>query len=83
VGIHGFPETLKNSRYPSTEGESLQFVGIPTLHRKYSAILENADPMKSKQLAKGVDQLMDEGWLNYLSVHLTGEKLLELLDFAV
>lgn len=44
-----------------TEGEILHFKGIPSFSPEQFKYIENADPMKSKQLAKGVRQLMDEG----------------------
>lgn len=44
-----------------TEGEKLHFKGIPSFSPELFKYIENADPMKSKQLAKGIDQLMDEG----------------------
>lgn len=44
-----------------TEGEALHFKGIPNFSPEQFRIVHNADPMKSKQLNKGLDQLMDEG----------------------
>jgi peptide chain release factor 3 len=44
-----------------TEGEKIQFKGIPSFSPELFRYIENGDPMKYKQLAKGVDQLMDEG----------------------
>lgn len=44
-----------------TEGEILRFKGIPSFSPELFRYIENADPMKAKQLAKGIDQLMDEG----------------------
>jgi peptide chain release factor 3 len=44
-----------------TEGEQLHFKGIPSFSPELFRYIENGDPMKYKQLAKGVDQLMDEG----------------------
>ncbi len=44
-----------------TEGEKLQFKGMPSFSPEMFRYVENADPMKFKQLAKGLDQLMDEG----------------------
>ena len=45
----------------NAEGEKLHFKGIPSFSPELFKYIENADPMKSKQLAKGIDQLMDEG----------------------
>ena len=44
-----------------TAGEELHFKGIPSFSPELFKYIENADPMKAKQLWKGVDQLMDEG----------------------
>ncbi len=44
-----------------TEGEVLQFKGIPSFSPEQFRYVNNADPMKYKQLEKGLDQLMDEG----------------------
>ena len=44
-----------------TEGEQIHFRGIPSFSPEIFQFVENGDPMKSKQLAKGLDQLMDEG----------------------
>ncbi|KXB33387.1 peptide chain release factor 3 [Bacteroidales bacterium KA00251] len=44
-----------------TEGESLHFRGLPSFSPELFRYIENADPMKQKQLVKGLDQLMGEG----------------------
>jgi len=44
-----------------TEGEVLHFKGIPSFSPEQFRFVNNANPLKSKQLAKGLDQLMDEG----------------------
>ena len=44
-----------------TEGEQLHFRGLPSFSPELFKYIENDDPMKSKQLQKGIDQLMDEG----------------------
>ena len=44
-----------------TEGEELHFKGIPSFSPEQFRRVMNGDPLKSKQLAKGIDQLMDEG----------------------
>ena len=44
-----------------TAGEILQFEGIPSFSPEMFKYIENADPMKTKQLEKGINQLMDEG----------------------
>jgi peptide chain release factor 3 len=44
-----------------TEGEEMMYKGIPSFSPEIFQELENLDPMKSKQLEKGVRQLIDEG----------------------
>ena len=44
-----------------TEGEKMMFKGIPSFSPEIFQELENLDPMKSKQLEKGIRQLIDEG----------------------
>lgn len=44
-----------------TEGESFFFTGIPTFSPEIFKELVNKDPMKTKQLEKGISQLTDEG----------------------
>ena len=44
-----------------TAGEELHFKGIPSFSPEQFRYVNNADPMKQKQLAKGLLQLMDEG----------------------
>ena len=44
-----------------TEGEMLHFRGLPSFSPEMFKYIENADPMKTKQLNKGIEQLMDEG----------------------
>jgi peptide chain release factor 3 len=44
-----------------TEGEQMMFKGIPSFSPEIFKELVNDDPMKSKQLEKGIEQLTDEG----------------------
>ncbi len=44
-----------------TEGENIHFKGLPSFSPEMFKYIENTDPMKSKQLEKGIQQLMDEG----------------------
>ncbi len=44
-----------------TEGEQMSFKGMPSFSPEQFRYIENANPLKSKQLYKGIDQLMDEG----------------------
>lgn len=44
-----------------TEGEKIHFRGLPSFSPEMFKYIENDDPMKAKQLNKGIEQLMDEG----------------------
>ncbi len=44
-----------------TEGEKFMFKGIPSFSPELFKELTNTDPMKTKQLEKGIQQLTDEG----------------------
>ncbi len=44
-----------------TEGERFMYKGIPSFSPEIFQELENLDPLKSKQLEKGIRQLTDEG----------------------
>lgn len=44
-----------------TEGEKMMYKGIPSFSPEIFMELENLDPLKSKQLDKGIHQLTDEG----------------------
>jgi len=44
-----------------TEGKDIRFAGIPSFSPEIFRELVNRDPMKSKQLEKGIHQLTDEG----------------------
>jgi peptide chain release factor 3 len=59
-----------------TEGEILNFKGIPSFSPELFRYIENADPMKSKQLAKGIDQLMDEGVAQLFTLKINGRKII-------
>jgi peptide chain release factor 3 len=57
-----------------TEGELMQYRGIPSFSPEHFKYINNADPMKSKQLEKGIDQLMDEGVAQLFILELNGRK---------
>jgi peptide chain release factor 3 len=44
-----------------SEGENISFKGIPSFSPEIFKVLENKDPLKTKQLEKGILQLTDEG----------------------
>lgn len=59
-----------------TEGEKLHFRGLPSFSPLLFKYIENADPMKSKQFAKGVEQLMDEGVAQMFINQFNGRKII-------
>ena len=59
-----------------TSGELLQFKGIPSFSPEHFRYINNKDPMKAKQLAKGIDQLMDEGVAQLFTLNLNGRKVI-------
>lgn len=59
-----------------TEGEMLHFKGLPSFSPEMFKYIENADPMKTKQLAKGIDQLMGEGVAQLFVNQYNGRKLI-------
>jgi len=59
-----------------TEGELLNFKGIPSFSPEHFRYVNNADPLKSKQLYKGLDQLMDEGVAQLFTLELNGRKVI-------
>ena len=58
-----------------TEGEVLNFKGIPSFSPEHFRYVNNADPMKSKQLYKGLDQLMDEGVAQLFTLEMNGRRV--------
>ena len=59
-----------------TEGEILNYKGVPSFSPEHFRYINNADPMKSKQLNKGIDQLMDEGVAQLFTLDLNGRKVI-------
>ena len=59
-----------------TEGEILNFKGIPNFSPEHFRYVNNADPMKSKQLFKGLEQLMDEGVAQLFTLDFNGRKVI-------
>lgn len=59
-----------------TEGEKLMFKGIPSFSPEHFRYVNNADPMKAKQLEKGIDQLMDEGVAQLFVLELNNRKII-------
>ncbi len=59
-----------------TEGEKLSFKGIPSFSPEHFRYINNEDPMKTKQLAKGIDQLMDEGVAQLFTLEINNRKII-------
>ena len=59
-----------------TSGENLVYEGIPSFSPEHFRYINNADPMKSKQLSKGINQLMDEGVAQLFTLDLNGRKVI-------
>ncbi|MHA6697806.1 peptide chain release factor 3 [Chryseobacterium sp. A321] len=59
-----------------TAGEKLSFKGIPSFSPEHFRYINNTDPLKAKQLAKGIDQLMDEGVAQLFTLEMNGRKII-------
>jgi peptide chain release factor 3 len=58
-----------------TAGEELHFRGLPSFSPEMFKYIENTDPMKTKQLEKGLQQLMDEGVAQLFTNQFNGRKI--------
>ncbi len=59
-----------------TEGSKFNFKGIPSFSPEIFKELVNTDPMKTKQLEKGVQQLTDEGVAQLFTFAIGNKKLI-------
>lgn len=59
-----------------TDGELLHFRGLPSFSPELFQYIENADPMKQKQLIKGVEQLMGEGVAQLFINQFNGRRII-------
>ena len=59
-----------------SEGEILHFKGIPSFSPELFRYVVNQDPMKSKQLQKGLEQLTDEGVAQLFTKKQDGRRIL-------
>ena len=75
--IIGLPDT-GNFRIGDTltEGEVLHFKGLPSFSPEMFKYIDNADPMRAKQLAKGLEQLMGEGVAQMFVNQFNGRKII-------
>ena len=75
--IVGIPDT-GNFKIGDTlsSGENLHYKGLPSFSPEMFKYIENTDPMKSKQLEKGIQQLMDEGVAQLFTNQFNGRKII-------
>ncbi len=59
-----------------TSGEVIHFKGIPNFSPEHFRYINNADPLKAKQLNKGIDQLMDEGVAQLFTLSINNRKII-------
>ncbi len=59
-----------------TEGEVLNFKGMLSFSPEHFRYINNADPLKTKQLHKGLDQLMAEGVAQLFTLKTNGRKVI-------
>jgi peptide chain release factor 3 len=59
-----------------TEGKQFNFKGIPSFSPELFRYVTNMDPMKTKQLQKGLEQLTDEGVAQLFTRKVDGRKVI-------
>jgi peptide chain release factor 3 len=59
-----------------SSGEEIHYKGVPSFSPEHFRFINNAEPMKAKQLNKGIDQLMDEGVAQLFTLNLNGRKVI-------
>jgi peptide chain release factor 3 len=59
-----------------TEGENMHFKGLPSFSPELFRYIENGDPLKTKQLNKGIDHLTDEGVAQLFISRFNGRKII-------
>lgn len=76
--IVGIPDSNSTFKIGDTltSGEDLHFRGIPSFSPEMFKYIENEDPMKAKQLQKGINQLMDEGVAQVFTNQFNGRKII-------
>ncbi len=76
--IVGLPNTGNTFKIGDTltNGEQLHFRGLPSFSPELFKYIENADPMRSKQLERGIQQLMDEGVAQLFTRTFNGRKII-------
>ena len=59
-----------------TEGDDFHYVGIPAFSPEIFKTVKNLDPMKSKQLKKGLEQLSEEGVAQLFYREIDGQPMI-------
>ncbi len=59
-----------------TAGQSFHFIGIPSFSPEIFKTVKNLDPMKSKQLKKGLEQLSEEGVAQLFYREIDGQPMI-------
>lgn len=76
--IVGLPDSSSTFKIGDTlsSGEDIHFKGLPSFSPEMFKYIENDDPMKAKQLNKGIEQLMDEGVAQLFTNQFNGRKII-------
>ena len=74
VGLHNHGTINIGDTF--TEGESLQFTGIPNFAPELFRRAQLRDPLKLKQLQKGLQQLSEEGATQFFRPHANNDLIL-------
>ena len=76
--IVGLPDSNSTFKIGDTltSGEDIHFKGLPSFSPEMFKYIENSDPMKAKQLNKGISQLMDEGVAQLFTNQFNGRKII-------
>ena len=59
IGLHNHGAIQIGDSF--SEGETLEFLGVPNFAPELFRLVRSRDPLKNKQLEKGLDQLAEEG----------------------
>ncbi|HPH02935.1 MAG TPA: peptide chain release factor 3 [Spirochaetota bacterium] len=59
-----------------TAGEVLHYRGVPSFAPEHFRYVDNADPMRAKQLSKGLAELLDEGVAQLFTSLTSGRKII-------
>ena len=59
-----------------TQGEKIQFTGLPVFAPEFLKTVRSLDPMKSKQLNKGLLQLCEEGVAQLFKRDIDGRSII-------